>query len=126
MPSRGASSRRRTGRQERRTLIGTFCADGQFVTVAVYEVPLGRCLVVEQRQRVPGLVCESELYSEHIRPERAFAVAESRVLANGGALGADAEALCGSPVARPLAAGMFSEYGLARFVHVPAGRAGDG
>ena len=125
MPSRGASSRRSYGEQ-RRTLIGTYHGDGVFVTVVVYEVPLGRCLVVEERQRMPGVVCDSQLCSVHIRPGRAFADAESRVLANGGALGSDAEALCGSPVARPLAAGMFSEYGLARFVHVPVRRAPDG
>lgn len=52
-------------------------------------------------------VSESELCSEHIRPGRGFAAAESRVLANGGALGSDAEALCGSPVGpwRPASTG---------------------
>lgn len=124
MQSHGASSRR-ADRGRRRTLVGTYHGDGVFVTVAVYELPLGRCLVVEERQRIPGVMFESEWCSEHIRPGRAFATAQGRVLANGGALGSDAESLCGSPVARPLAAGMFSEYGLARFVHVPVGRTPD-
>jgi hypothetical protein len=90
---------------------------GRYVTVAVNVDQAERAHVVLERQRRPGAMRESagrELGSL----AAAVYQAEAHVLARGGWLGAEAEGLASSPVARDVAAAMFSPSQRGRFVHL--------
>lgn len=119
MRSRGRSWRSDRGVS---SLVGTYQANGRYVAVRVCQpVAHSIALVFVERQRVPGVVCESELVSQHADALRAIRAAQAVVLAHGGSLQSNAEALGGSPVGKKLGQMMFTEIGLQRFVHVPAG-----
>src|SRR5919199_1066473 len=86
-------------------LIGTYVKQGSYVTVAVESGPSGPApaRVVLERSERPGsssaaVACELRSFAEALRH------AEALVLARGGWLGAEAEAVAGSPV-EPAVAG---------------------
>lgn len=101
-------------------LVGTVQAEGGYVAVKVCR-PRNEPLayVVIERQRIPGVPCESRLAGHFVDVDAAVKAAQETVLAKGGSLHHSAEALGGSPVSSTLARSMFTEIGLRRFVHVP-------
>jgi hypothetical protein len=105
-------------------LIGTCAPQGCYLTVAVERDEAERAWVVIEGQDRPGL-CSHRGRIEHSSLEEARRGAEMWVLARGGVLGAEAETLAGSPVAPQLAAAMFSQRGIGRFMHLPAAQAPD-
>lgn len=116
MRSRGRSWRS----DEVGVLVGTVQTGGGYVAVKVCR-PRSEPLayVVIERQRIPGMPCESRLAGHFADVDAAIKAAQETVLAKGGSLHQSAEALGGSPVTKTLARSMFTEIGLRRFVHVP-------
>ncbi len=113
-----ARSWRREG--DVRLLVGTIPIDGGYVEVKVHR-DRGRefASIVLERQRVPGVPCELRVTRRAIGLELAIEGAKATVLAKGGRLADSAEALHCCRVPDALARSMFTEIGMARFVHVP-------
>jgi hypothetical protein len=111
-------------------LIGTYVRRGSYVTVTVLGLPVrtGRepeAAIVLERSERPGalsarVACEFGSLAEALRH------AEGLVLSRAGALGAEAEALAGSPVDRRLARRLLTERGSGRFVHLTVRPPGGG
>jgi hypothetical protein len=109
-------------------LVGTYVRQAKHVTVAVHGYGADRqapAAVVLERSERPGeaevrLACEFDSLAAALRHT------EGLVLSRAGLLGAEAEALVGSPVSPWLARRMFSQPEAGRFVHLsarpPAGR----
>jgi hypothetical protein len=120
MRSRSASSP-----DGRAGLVGSYRARVAWVVLSVRAGRDGSALVVAEREAVPGIGYQGEVLGMHGDAGRALLQAEALVLARGGRLGEAPGALSEGPVRSTLARSMFTELGLRRFVHVPAGgRAG--
>jgi hypothetical protein len=120
MPSRSASSADRG-----QGPVGCYRARCGWVVLSLEERRYGGVEVVAERHDACGVVGQGEVLGVHRDAGRARRQAEALVLARGGRLGDEPGALSEGPVRRTLARSMFSELGLRRFVHMPAGgRAG--
>lgn len=120
MPSR-ARSWRREG--DVRLLVGTIPIERGYVEVKVHRERGRRfASIVLERQRVPGVACEVSITDRAIGLELALEGARATVLAKGGRLADSAEALHCCRVPDALAKSMFTEIGMARFVHAPIPR----
>ena len=98
---------------------GTFQREGRYVSVSVRERHRSHFVIVEEHAPSPGRVECGRLIGWGSDLPKALRDAEAYVLSYGGLVGAEPEAICGSPVGETLARSMFTEIGMRRFLHVP-------
>ena len=113
MPSRARSWRRRE------IAIGTLALNDGYVLVKVVPTlggDFGEMLI--ERQLVPGVPAWKRSTGRVSALATAIQAAERTVLQMGGTLDESPEGLHGCRVPDALSKAMFSEYGMARFVHV--------